>query len=372
MKTETYISSERVNTGRQYEIDCVKFFAVIFMVCIHTYEQLSSYDYHNYLPTGFFRNAIEFLGGPMAAPVFMFAMGAGMVFTRHSSPKDFIKRGFKLLAMGFLLNFFRESLLEILGNLILKMDYSFEYIADGFLNIDILHFAGMTFLAAGLMKKAKINSKAMLVIGILFQAVGIWFSRLTFSSVITGNLLGLLFPTGEKVAFPLSLWCLYPFLGILFGEYLQKVLNKEKFYRILIITGSVVSVAMISCLLFIGYDIRLIYALCDNSYYHQNFIGVIFIIPFVVLSLGISYFLFKKTSQTKFGVFISFCSKNLNMIYIIQWLLIAWTVAVLTATGKEPDLNAIGTILVGLFVTSVAILITLLIRKIIDKGSKKQ
>ena len=60
------------------------------------------------------------------------------------------------------------------------------------------------------------------------------------------------------------------------------------------------------------------------------------------------------------------------MIYIIQWLLIAWTVAVLTATGKEPDLNAIGTIFVGLFVTSVAILITLLIRKIIDKGSKKQ
>ena len=372
MKTETYISSERVNTGRQYEIDCVKFFAVIFMVCIHTYEQLSSYDYHNYLPTGFFRNAIEFLGGPMAAPVFMFAMGIGMVFTRHNSPKDFVKRGFKLLSMGFLLNFFRETLLEILGNLILGMDYSFEYIADGFLNIDILHFAGMTFLAAGLMKKAKFNSKAMLVAGIIFQAVGIWFSRLTFSSVISGNLLGLLFPTGAKVAFPLSLWCLYPFSGILFGEYLQKVLNKEKFYRILIIAGSAVSVGMISCLLFMGYDIRLIYALCDNSYYHQNFIGVIFIMPFVVLSLGISYFLFKGTGQTKSGVFISFCSKNLNMIYIIQWLLIAWTVAVLTATGKEPGLDAAGIILVGFLAASVSILITALIRKITDKGRKRK
>ena len=372
MKTGTYISLEHVNKGRQYEVDCVKFFAVIFMVCIHIYEQLGSYDYHNNLPTGFFCNAIEFLGGPMAAPVFMFAMGIGMVFTRHNSPKDFVKRGFKLLSMGFLLNFFRETLLEILGNLILGMDYSFEYIADGFLNIDILHFAGMTFLAAGLMKKAKINSKTMLVIGIFFQAIGIWFSRLTFSSVITGNLLGLLFPTGEKVAFPLSLWCLYPLSGILFGEYLQKVLNKEKFYRILIIAGSAVSVAMISCLLFIGYDIRLIYALCDNSYYHQNFIGVIFIMPFVVLSLGISYFLFKGIGQTKLGVFISFCSKNLNMIYIIQWLLIAWTVAVFTATGKEPGLNATGIILMGFLAVSVSILITALIRKIIDKGSKKQ
>ena len=353
-----------MNKGRQFEVDCIKCFAIFFMICIHVYEQLGRYDYKHLLPTGFFRNAIEFLGGPMAAPVFMFAMGMGMVYTRHNSPEEFIKRGWKLLFMGFALNFFRESLLEILGNIILGMDYSFDYIADGFLNIDILHFAGMTFIIVGLMKKAKIGTGRMVVVGVLLQAVGMWASHLTLSSVIPRNLLGLLLPTGEKVAFPFALWCLYPLLGIIFAEYLQKVLDKDGFYRMLILTSVVVVVALTSCLCWVGYDIRYIYGLADNSYYHQTFISVLWVMPFVLIALGVSHFLFGNKEQTRVGKFISFCSRNLNVIYIIQWIIIAWTVAVLTAFNKTANLCGTEIVIVGLVIWVMAIGITALWKRI--------
>lgn len=360
---ETYISSERVNTGRQFEVDCVKFFAIFFMICIHVYEQLGKYDYHHMIPSGVFRNAMEFLGGPMAAPMFMFTMGIGMVFTHHDSAEEFMKRGWKLLLMGFALNFFRATLLEILGNLILGMDYSFVYIADDLLNIDILQFAGMTFLTVGIMKKAKVTTGGMLAVGIMMQAIGIWVSKFPFPSVILGNLLGLLLPTGEKVAFPLSLWFLYPMTGILFAEYMQRTLDKDRLYGRMILMGVVGVIALSSWLRWAGYDIRWLYALAENSYYHQTLISVLWTLSFLLLVLGTIHFLLGGIEQSKMGFFVCFCSRNLNTIYIIQWLIIAYMVAFVTAMSVERRLSAAGIVLVGMLVSVLTIGITVLLNK---------
>ena len=43
---------------------------------------VSGIDYLREMPVDAFRNTIEFLGGPLTAPVFMFSMGIGMVYTK--------------------------------------------------------------------------------------------------------------------------------------------------------------------------------------------------------------------------------------------------------------------------------------------------
>lgn len=278
---ETYISSERVNTGRQFEVDCVKFFAIFFMICIHVYEQLGKYDYHHMIPLGVFRNAMEFLGGPMAAPMFMFTMGIGMVFTHHDSAEEFMKRGWKF----------------------------------------------------------------------------------PFPSVILGNLLGLLLPTGEKVAFPLSLWFLYPVAGILFAEYMQRTLDKDRLYGRMILMGVVGVIALSSWLRWAGYDIRWLYALAENSYYHQTLISVLWTLSFLLLVLGTIHFLLGGIEQSRMGFFVCFCSRNLNTIYIIQWLIIAYMVAFVTAMSVERRLSATGIVLVGMLVSVLTIGITVLLNK---------
>ena len=60
---------------RRFELDAVKFFAIFFMVMIHVYEYLGPYDTDHVMPDSAFRNIIEFLGGPLVAPVLMFCMG---------------------------------------------------------------------------------------------------------------------------------------------------------------------------------------------------------------------------------------------------------------------------------------------------------
>lgn len=85
-----------ITNQRHFEVDAEKAFVIVVMGVIHVYEILSNIDYHTTLPTGFFRIILEFLAGPLGAPVFMFAMGIGMIFTRHDSPEQFIRRGIRL------------------------------------------------------------------------------------------------------------------------------------------------------------------------------------------------------------------------------------------------------------------------------------
>ena len=159
---------ERSNGGRLFEVDSVKFFAIIFMVCIHVYEQFGNWDFYGDMPGTWYRNTLEFLGGPLAAPVFMFCMGIGMIYTRHSAPAEFVKRGIKLLLTGYALNFVRQTLPMLIGMLIgVKTDYS---LIGGLLNVDILPFAGMVFITVGILKKFSVSVPGICVIAVLIQA----------------------------------------------------------------------------------------------------------------------------------------------------------------------------------------------------------
>lgn len=114
-----------------------KAFAIIYMVVDHVYERMSVVDSVATLPDGALRNIIEFAGGPLAAPVFMFSMGIGMMYTRHNSPGDFMKRGLRLLIAAYILNLVRFTgpllALKAMG---VDADYGYSvldtfFLADG-------------------------------------------------------------------------------------------------------------------------------------------------------------------------------------------------------------------------------------------------
>ena len=47
---EKILSNKNINSGRQREVDMIKFFAISFMICIHIYEQFGGYDFANKIP----------------------------------------------------------------------------------------------------------------------------------------------------------------------------------------------------------------------------------------------------------------------------------------------------------------------------------
>lgn len=355
------LSDKNINAGRQFEVDIVKCFAIPFMICIHFYEQFGGYGFADEMPDTLFRNVMEFVGGPLAAPVFMFSMGIGMIYSRRKALSDFIRRGGKLLLIGYALNFFRQTLPQLIG-MALGIDAGIDIIG-GLLCVDILPFAGMAFLTVGLMKKHRLSEVQICGIAFLMQAVGIWSTKFNLKPGVAQNLLGLLIPTGKWTSFPLTLWLVYPTLGMLFGEILMRCSDKNKMYRKLMIYSAVFFVVLTAGLLYIGYDIRNAYALCSDYYYHQSIISTLWTASIIIFEVSACWFLFGKQVKTKAGSFIRYCSVSLNTIYIIQWIIIAYSVALGILLGIGKTRSPFVIISGGLIVTAVAIVISVLFKK---------
>ena len=76
-------SKEPVNRGRQIELDIAKCLAIIFMIFLHTLMVTSGFANNISVPMQ--RGIQQLFGGPFAAPVFMFAMGVGFVYSRNQN-----------------------------------------------------------------------------------------------------------------------------------------------------------------------------------------------------------------------------------------------------------------------------------------------
>ena len=90
-----------VNRDRQIELDVVKGLAILFMLLVHCQERSLSI-----LSPTWANRLIRFLGSPPGAPVFMFALGVGVAYTRKTLP-GLSQKGAAAPVLGYILNFAR-------------------------------------------------------------------------------------------------------------------------------------------------------------------------------------------------------------------------------------------------------------------------
>lgn len=319
-----------MNKGRQLEFDVAKALAIFFMVIIHVGDNMSKLD-HSGMP--YYHWFLEFIGGPMAAPMFMFAMGVGMVYTRHDSSGDFARRGVKLIILGYVLNFFRETFLMIGSNVLsIETDYK-KALIDTIGTIDILQFAGMAFLFVALMKKLHMKNWMMLCTAVLLQAIGTLFIGLFDSAPkAVQYVLGLLFFTNKYIAFPTTLWLVYPVLGICFASILRRVTDKQAFYKMILLISTIGLVAISIGTTTVGYSVGGYFTGEGSSYYQQNLFSTLWIACIIGVSISAYYYISTQLKGRIEGI-VKYLSSNLNTIYIIQWLVITYTIAIKEIIG---------------------------------------
>ena len=100
-------------------------------------------------------------------------MGVGIVYSRHSQWGQMIKRGITLFLAGIVVNVFEFFIpYYVYGYLFGSWDVF--TIAGGLLLfcIDILEFAGLTFILLGISKKLKISNETLLIIAIAMSIIG--------------------------------------------------------------------------------------------------------------------------------------------------------------------------------------------------------
>ena len=346
---------------RQVEFDYAKTIAIFFMVIIHVIEEISAVDM-DVLPSGFWENFIQFGAGPLAAPVFVFAMGVGMVLSRHQEPIQLFKRGVKLWIVAMALNICRDVIPDLIACLISGTAPVWDTLRYDLFNIDILHFSALAFMLTALFRKLKVPVLALVPIGIIMQAVGNELSLAFRPTGIGEILLSYIFNTGGDLScFPLLLWYATLTIGMLAGTLLQKYKdNLDRIYKIGFYGGSALLIGYVAACHYYELDIRFLHALYENAFYKQTFFHFLYNTLIVMIELSLFYFISKRVKKDI--AFVDFCGKNLTTIYVVQWLIIGWISSIRDVLHFELGLEL--SVAIGVAIVGVSVLITRLLPRI--------
>ena len=224
-----FFSEEKVNTGRQPELDFLKALCVVGMIITHVLLDLGD----KVMPTVIDDYLTEFFG----AATFMICMGIGMGYMRNQTPAGYMKRGFGLLTIGQFLNILRNCIPNLIAYWITGGQF---FIANSLLILqsDILSFAGLAFFLMALFKKLKLKESVILALGVVLNlaALILWnvmpLSAETLVPVVPENylvsqLLGYFIITKAEAYFPLFCYFIFVAFGYFLGAWYPRVKDKD-------------------------------------------------------------------------------------------------------------------------------------------------
>jgi len=308
------LAKEKVNTGRQVELDLLRAFTVVFsMIIIHVYD----YD----CASGFGENFTWWLdtifGGIFAAPVFMLCMGIGMNYTRNSGAGQLAFRGLRLLTIGQVLNFFRYELIFGLQSLMEPNYFCRPAQALNF-SSDIMQLAGLSFLLMALFRKLKLADWLVFVIAMLMSVCGTLLEHVQTGCYGFDQFLGFFWGTDTESFFPLFNWFIFIAAGKWFGTFYQRIADKKAFFLITAPFGLLMFALSwylqkhTDCTLFNSFD----------EYYYgfswmrlPDALSVLIMAPAVV---GLFYLISRLLPSNTVEV-MSHPSKHINQYYCISW-----------------------------------------------------
>lgn len=341
------VSETPTNVGRQKEVDYIKLIAIIAMVLIHVWEECTNIDL-DVLPKGVLNNSLQFSAVFLGAPMFMTALGIGIPYTKNCTSEAFFKRGIRLFALAYILNFFRDALPYAIFAITYQR-FNFGEFLYLLLTGDILQFAGLSFMLIALLIQLKIPVLIMNCIALVMQLIG---SCLANYFPIDSNIryiLGLFYKT-SGMCFPLLQWFVYPCFGFLFATYLRHITNKDAAYKALLATGAAVLTAYAASLYINGYNLQYIYSLAADVFYNQDFIKTFFVILAIIIEIPTIHFVLCRRKLVKLEMLAAFSGKHLNTLYIVQWLLVGWTSKILCFCFERKFEPAVSLIVGALYV----------------------
>ena len=214
-------AKEKVNRGRQPEIDALKATCILCMITLHSFEEAGGERYALYA-------FVDWMCAFLGAAAFMFCMGMGMRYSRHQEPGSLAARGFELLTVGQLLNLLRDALPNLIAWWIKGEQF---FIANALLVVqaDILSFAGLAFLLLALLKKLRISDGAILLVGFAMNMAALLISVPvpSPSSFLVSQLLGFFVMTSAESYFPLASYFVFVAAGYFVGGWYPRIRDKK-------------------------------------------------------------------------------------------------------------------------------------------------
>ena len=153
---------------------------------------------------------------------------------------------------------------------------------------------------------------------------------------------------------------MYPAFGLCFGEYLQTVRDKKLMYNRIAIVSAAGLLGMSAGIRHLGWSPLDVFALAGDAYYIQHLPGTLWTLSVIGLQLFVCYRLSLILSEPLVKGAES-VSRKLNTIYLVQWVIIPYTLAAMEFAGL-PRLQPWAVVPAGLLIAAASIYLSRFIR----------
>lgn len=320
-----HFADRAINVGRQDELDVVKGLAIIFMVWCHVLRELGGDT--SSIPG---RVVDSVLGGPFAAPMFMICMGVGICYSTKDSPRTLARRGAGLVAMGYSLNAVRYTIPETVAYLATGNDQIMHGWVDKLMQVDILQFAGLAFLAFAAAKKIDLGMREIIAAALLMSVAGTLLNSIKTNVHLLDLVLGLFWKTQPSAYFTLFHWFALPVAGLALGKLMMRCTDKTAVYT------KVIWPALVGGLVIEAAATAFGYGLIDETteFFYMNLANICFLVCLAIFWFGINHAWRQRFPCIRVGT-LHKMSKNINQIYCIHWVIIG-VISVVIASGGTP------------------------------------
>lgn len=308
--------NKEVNIGRQYHIDMLKAVSIISMILCHTVMKLAAYR------PGFKTEAGYLFGDAVlgcyvgVAHAFMFAMGMGFVFSRKNTATDLVKRGLKIYCGGYLFNFFRFGIYDLLRGSGLTSSAFWNSIYTQ----DIFQFAGLAMMLTAFFRKMQLSEPAVFLISIVLSVIGGAVSIVTTGNAVLDRVLAsFVTVTGVESHFTLFNWYIFVAVGMVFGQIIKQIKNHVKFYRRMLLAAGVIMAVYIVLTVTHG----MFFLTRNHRYYSVSILEAAGYLSIDFFLLSAFYFILKKYGTDRFEPFL-IMSRNITVIYVIHWVILGF------------------------------------------------
>lgn len=319
------LKEKEVNVGRQRELDLVKGFLMIMIVFIHSFQTIAGAD----AAESAVHKMMFALFMPTGACLYLFTMGFGSAFTRHSQPKDMVKNGVKLLLYQGLSNlcygavmtisFYVRNLLtgEVAGSR--ELYHANLYSMLTFVNIFFI--SGMCYLVLALYRKLNVKLEGYVISAVIVGLVSPFTKLLVSDNQALNWILDMTFGGKGETSFCFFPYLSYVFLGYVFGKVLRRVPENEKgnFYKKSgLVTGIIAAIWFIGCAVrhpgvdgFFNYMIE--------QYRTPGLIKVLGSFCMILFVFAVSFWIMPLIEKWKFGYRkLCFYSRQISKMYAVH------------------------------------------------------
>ncbi len=303
---------------RIQSFDLARGFTVLLMPSIHVVMLYSKPEIQNSL----LGQILGFIAEGPGAQLFMLLMGVSFVYSSRVNKKYVLQRSTTLFAAAYILNFLKFIIPLGLGLMPDELLKELHLTKDSnsltfFLLIgDILQFAAIAYLILYFVTRSKHFPYIATILAITVMMISplVWDIKTGISLI--DHVIVLFNGHPPFSFFPVFPWLVYPLIGLTLGHLLKNgdinyILRKTGFAGFALFIISIALPATEPSLEWL-------------PFYRTEPADTLFHLGIVLVWLQIFNWIRRKVPANPFFRLLTFCSKNITPIYIIQWVIICW------------------------------------------------